>query len=362
MTNFNPDRYFRTLKTLDTFIDRSLELTPYSQYLSGFDYDLDLLHAALAKTYLETVGSRADSIHLAIKQVSASNIYWSYLKTVEVLGSRFKLNEQDIILAFDYTDEDFYGDAQGLWIYGWTGENAVSGKFRFLTCAIVSSDLPQKIPLISIPVHIGHNMAKEVCWCLSLVKPLVRSIKLVLFDRGFYSKELMISMTKSSYPYLIFVPKNKKVKKELEQMTESEGKKIQYQFKLNKDKTIIQGKTTLALLKQIFDKRTGKSFDWAFATNQSEINLDYIIPTYKGRWRIETGFRVQDEVHIMSKSTDARIRFFFFVYEQVLQLIWVVLYKEEVSFKEFLLGIYELCKERNSNTIRRVKMAKSIPQ
>ena len=63
----NPDRYFRTLKTIDTFVDRSLELIPYSQYLSGFDYDLDLLHAVLAKTYLETVGSRADSIHLAIK-------------------------------------------------------------------------------------------------------------------------------------------------------------------------------------------------------------------------------------------------------------------------------------------------------
>lgn len=348
----NPDKYFRTLKTLDTFVDRSLGLTPTNKYLSGFDYNLDLLHAALANTYLETVGTLADSIHLSVKQVSASNIYWEYLKTVEILGTKFQLNSKDVVLAFDYTEEDFYGDVQGFWIYGWTGEHAITGKFKFLTCAIVSSDIPEKIPLISIPVHVGHNMAKEVCWCISMIKPLIRSIKLILFDRGFYSKELMLSLTQAEYPYLIFVPKNEKVKEELEQMADSEKKKIQYQFELNKAKTIIKGETTLAILKKIFDKRSGKSFDWAFATNQSEINLDCCIPTYKWRWRIETGYRIQDEARIMSKSKDARIRFFFFAYEQVLQLLWSVLYKEEVSFKEFLLELYEFCLRRNSKSER----------
>jgi hypothetical protein len=133
-------------------------------------------------------------------------------------------------------------------------------------------------------------------------------------------------------------------------MADSEKKKIQYPLKLNINKTVIRGETTLALLKQIFDKRTEKLYDWAFATNQFDINLDYIIPTYKKRWRIETGFRVQDEARIMSKSTDARIRFFLFAYEQVLQLIWIVLYKEEVSFKEFLLELYEFCLKRNSKS------------
>ncbi len=57
-------------------------------------------------------------------------------------------------------------------------------------------------------------MAKKVCFCLSLVQPLVKSIKLIFFDRGFYSKELMLNLANSDYPYLIFVPKNDKVKKE----------------------------------------------------------------------------------------------------------------------------------------------------
>jgi hypothetical protein len=342
----NPARYFRTLKTLDTFLDHSLELVPKGPNLSGFHYNRDLLKASVANTYLETVGNRADSIHLAVKKVPTSNIYWEYLRNVKIVGTRFKLNEQDVILAFDYTDEDFYGDPEGMWIYGYTGEKAVTGKFKFLTCAIVNSNIPQKIPLVSVPVRLGHDMAKTVCWCLAVVKPLVHSIKLILFDRGFYSKDLMLTLNNSEYPYLIFVPKNSMIKKELESMENLEKKTMQYYFEVNKEKTVFKGETTLAFLKQIFDKRSEKSFDWSFATNQAYINLDYIIPTYKGRWRIETGFRVQDEARISSKSKDAKIRYFYFAFEQVLQFLWIVLYKEEVTFKQFLLEMYELCAAR----------------
>lgn len=345
----DPTRTFRTLKTLDTFIDRSLDLKPKGKFLSGFQYERDILKASVANTYVETVGNRADSLHLAIKKVPISNIYWEYLKTVEILGTRFGLNEKDVVLAFDYTDEDFYGDPQGFWIHGWTGENGVSGKWKFLTCAIVSSDIPQKIPLISVPVRMGHNMAHTVAWCLSVIEPLVMSISLVLFDRGFYSKELMLTLSKIKYPYLIFVPKNPQIRTELDEMKHNEKKTVQYKFKLNKNKTVIRGETTLALLKQIFDKRSDKSYDWAFATNQLSINLDYIIASYKRRWRIETGFRVQDEACIMSKSKDVSIRYFYFAYEQVLQLLWVVLYKDEVSFKVYMIDMYEECVARSKN-------------
>ena len=345
----DPAKYFRTLKTLDTFIDRSLELKPKSKFLSGFHYNRDLLKASVANTYVETVGNRADSLHLAIKKVPVSNIYWEYLETVRILGTKFGLQEKDVVLAFDYTDEDFYGDPQGFWIHGWTGANGVSGKFKFLTCSIVSSDIPQKIPLISIPIRMGHNMAYTVTWCLTVIEPIVKSISLILFDRGFYSKELMLTLSNSKYPYLIFVPKNQKIREELALMEDAEKKAMQYKFKLNINKTVLKGETTLALLKQIFDKRSNNSYDWAFATNQSTIDLDHIIASYKRRWRIETGFRIQDEARIKSKSTDVSIRFFYFAYEQVLQLLWIVLYKDEVSFKVFMIDMYEECLKRYKN-------------
>jgi hypothetical protein len=199
-------------------------------------------------------------------------------------------------------------------------------------------------------------MAKSVVFCLSVVRTMVRSIKLVLLDRSLYSKELIMALTDAGYPYLIFVPKNEQVATELKQMAEGERKTVHHKFELNKDHTVLRGETTLAFLKRVMDLHNGKVFDWAFATNQEEINLDYIVPTYKGRWRIETGFRVQDEARIKSKPKEIRVRFFF-IYEQLLQMLWAVLYKDEVSFKGFLLELSETCDERLEKAERKAARA-----
>ena len=82
----NLDRIFQTVRTLDIFVNHCPDLQSKGPFLSGFEYNRDLLKAAMANTYLETVGSKADSIHLAIKKVPPSNFYWEYLKTVEILG------------------------------------------------------------------------------------------------------------------------------------------------------------------------------------------------------------------------------------------------------------------------------------
>ena len=339
-------RIFRTMKTLDVFFDRALGIDYQSDNLTGFHYNRDFLKAAFGKTYLETVGNKADSIHLLIKNTTISTIVDAYLATVRIVGKRFSLNEQDVVLAFDYTDEKFYGKVDSLWIYGYTKEHGVTGKFKFLSCSIVNSDIPQRIPLISIPVPQGHSMAQYVTWCWVMIEPLIKSVKLSLFDRGFYSKDLMYTLSNAEKPYLIFTPKTGKIKKELDSLNRGEKKKVIYNYSLNKDKTVFKGSTTLAILKQIFDKKSKDFYDWSFATNQDSINLDYIVPTYKGRWRIETGFRVQDEARISSKSKDLKIRFFYFAYEQVLQLLWIALYKEELSFKQFLIKLYEMSEAR----------------
>jgi hypothetical protein len=353
MNGLNREKLYRTLTTLDIFVDKSLGLKPKSKTLSGFQYNRDLIYAATANTYLETVGNRADSIHLAVKSESTSNIYWAYLKMVELLGKRCKLSEKKVVLALDYTDEEFYGEVETFWIHDWTGNKGVTGKFKFLTCALVDKDL--KIPLVSIPVHVGSDMAKDVTFCLSLIKPLVESIELVLFDRGFYSKDLMLTLTRAEYPYLIFVPKNARVKSELEEMAENEKKLVRYDFKVNKDKTTKRGSTTLAFLKQVFDPKSERNYDWAFATDLEEVDLDRILQTYKKRWRIETGFRVQDEARIKSKTKEMKLRFFCFAYEQALQLIWSMVYKKEVSFKRFLILLNETSQERAEKAERRAK-------
>ena len=75
-----------------------------------------------------------------------------------------------------------------------------------------------------------------------------------------------------------------------------------------------------------------------------KVLLENLVITYKKRWRIETQFRVQDEARIRCKSKDMKIRYFLFLFEQMLQTIWICFYKNEASFKEFLIEINKVSK------------------
>jgi hypothetical protein len=70
-----------------------------------------------------------------------------------------------------------------------------------------------------------------------------------------------------------------------------------------------------------------------------------------GEWRLVLGFRIQDEARIKSKSKEMKIQFFYFPYEQTLQLVRSMIYKKEVSFKRFLIlfisCLYILSNETN---------------
>ncbi len=333
------------------FINGSLNLSRENE-VSGFELSSPLLDAVAYNTYVETVSNKADTLYSRIKRSLTEMSKYSYLNYISRVSQKFDWKNKDFVLAFDYTDEDFYGETDGLDIHGWSGQNGITGKFKFLTCSIVSDDIPQKIPLISIPIQLGHNMSYAVTHCLTLVKPYIGKITLTLFDRYFYSKELMYDLKELKIPYLIFVPKDKFIKKELNEMKDQEKKIMEHEYKLNRDKSNYKFESRLAFLKQIYAVKLEKNIDWVFATNLEEIELDNIIVTYKKRWRIETQFRIQDEARIKCKSKDMKIRYFLFLFEQILQTQWACFYKEEVSFKQFLIEIQKVCKELVENPKR----------
>lgn len=269
----------------------------------------------------------------------------SYLNYIKRISTNASYNNKKVMLAFDYTDEDFYGDVQGFDIHGWIGEHAVKGKFKFITCSIISDDILEKIPLISLPIRIGHYKSSVILECLSKIKDIVGGIDLILFDRGFYDKDLMFELGKLDYPYLIFVPKHQDKKSILYPMEVGENIAIYNEFTVNKNFSKYSGENILVFLKQIYDKKSDKNYDWVFATNVEEVLLKNLIVTYKKRWRIETQFRVQDEARIKCKSKDIKIRYFLFLFEQMLQTIWISFYRDKCSFKEFLIALSKMSKK-----------------
>ena len=331
-----------SLKMLNHFIDNALGLSYENHKITGFELLYPILSSASHNTYIETIGNKADTLYADVKSSLIGMTTFSYLDYISRISRKLKLNEKKIILAFDYTDEDFYGEVQGFDIHGWTKENAVTGKFKFITCSIISDEIPEKIPLISLPIRIGHCKSDVILRCLSSIKEYIGEIELIIFDRGFYDKNLMYELIKMNYPYLIFVPKHDDKKSILCGIADGEQVAIYNEFKINKDKSNFTEDNILVFLKQIYDPKSEKNYDWVFATNLKWILLENIVAIYKKRWRIETQFRVADEARIKCKSKDMKVRYFFFVFEQMLQTIWICFYKDKISFKKFLIEIEKL--------------------
>jgi len=348
----NREKLVSSIRVLRHFIDDSLGLSGESYQLTGFELCEPLLDSAAYNTYIETVGDKADTLYLRIKESMVGMVTYSYLDAVKRLSEMFGWKSKEVVLAFDYTDENFYGDVQGFDIFGWTGKDGVTGKFKFLTCSIVSDEIPQKIPLISIPVRIGDYKSYAITYCLSFIKPYVGKIELILFDRGFYDKDLMYELIKSDYPFLIFVPKTQDKKEILYPLEKEERVSVIWDYELNKDKTNYEFQTYLTFMKQVYDKKSEKNYDWVFATNVKAIALNNTIANYKKRWRIETGYRVQDEARIKCKSKEMKVRYFLFMFQQMLQTQWVCFYKEEVSFKKYIIEMHKTCKTLVANPKR----------
>jgi hypothetical protein len=341
----NPDRLTSGNRYLKHFINNSIGVEDNSNSVSGFYLVPPLIESSAYNTYVETVCNKADTLYLRLREGLTEMTTYSYLDYIKRLSEKFGWKNKEFILAFDYTDEEFYGDVQGLDIHGWKKSSAITGKFKFLTCSIISDDITQKIPLLSLPIQIGHYKSYVISHMLTLLKPHIGKVKLLLFDRGFYDKDLMYELIQLKYPFLIFVPKGKDKKEILFPMEEGEQFTVLWDNDVKKDKTKYHFEYYLTFMKQIYSKRLNVSFDWVFATNIDTISLDEIIKTYRKRWRIETGFRVQDEARIKCKSKEMKIRYFFFMFEQMLQTQWVCFYKEEVSFKRFLIEMHKQAME-----------------
>ena len=360
--NIDKQRLAHCVSVLRHFINNSFGLTS-DNVISGFHLAESLLSSSAHNTYVETVSDKADTLHKKIKDSLIEMTLYSYLETIKRISNKFDWKNKEFMLAFDYTDEDFYGDVQGLDIHGWTKKDAVTGKFKFLTCSVVSDDIQQKIPLISAPIRVGHYKSQVILYMLSLIKPFIGKINLLLFDRGFYDKDLMFELVKSDLPFLIFVPKHKDKKEILYPLKKGEEVIIYWSYEYKKSKTKFEFDAFMIFLKQIFDKKNNTEYDWVFATNIEWLDLSKIIKTYKKRWRIETSFRVQDEARIKCKSKEMKIRYFFFVFQQFLQTQWGCFFKEEVSFKRFIIELHKTCEKEVKNPKRKyVKRPRTIEQ
>jgi len=288
------------------------------------DYLQPLVEAARSHCYVENVGNKADSLHRRIEQTYEEQISHAYVATLSPQIKRMHLGFT--MLAFDFTDEDFYGYTSDLWLHPWTGEAGVRATYTFGVLSLVGK---HKLPIMAVPVHCGMSKKEIFCLFLAVVKKLRLHVRCILLDAGFYSGEVIESL--SGYKYIIRAPHNEKVKKFIA-TTENWGR---YHDKItwNADKTKKKTKTIIVIVKQVRFKNL--LVDCSYATNmQLHDGMSYV-RLYCKRWQIETNFRMEDQVHIKSKSRSILIRYFYFMISMLLHAIWLMTWSHKMAFDTF---------------------------
>lgn len=305
-------------RELSKFLNKVFFFSPSSNYAE------ELVWAATGHTYVETAEGKADNLHLKIRACGWENILQDYQEITKPYVRR--LNLRTAILAFDITSEPFYGKTCGLYTIGCKNENGYNHEFQFLVLSLADEEKEAKIPLASIPIHLGFDVAQAVKDLLAFASKLVK-IRFVLFDRGFYSVDMMKVLEHSRCRYIMLIPERSD---ELKYLSESviDAGYAHYRMK--------SGLGEEFFIRVVAVRDYSDKFTWLFATNMIFEDYYAYVRFYKKRWRIETGFRVEDEAGIKSKSVFFIVRYFYFTISLLLHAIWLA-YRRETPFKRFLI-------------------------
>lgn len=289
-----------------------------------------ITEAARSNTYVETVNPHiSDGLHWNLARNYPETLTTEFFAFTKSLLRKCRIGSATLIV--DITEENFYGDHAGLFLHGWTGERGVVAKFQYF---VVSALFRNKIiPFYVAIFPVGGYKAEYIGKAVQLCKTLGIQIREVLLDRGFYSGDMLNTLQLEHVKYLVFVPKNKWVKRMLAE--HPKDCVLEHEIKYTQNK-----RSCKTVSDHVFFHQK-EEYAWVFATNISFTDVKEYVSLYKKRWNIETMFRVHDEARIKTKSIKPEIRLFYFLIGMLFLLVWNLYHKEKVVFKQFLIRTYK---------------------
>jgi len=253
---------------------------------------------------------------------------------------KFISRNRKFILSFDTTKEAFYGEfskaKEPLYLHSGSIAKESYFYYEFLTLAITGSTFGKFI-LDGFIVKQGEYMHK-------LVKKMIIQIKeelpleVILFDRGFTSKELIYELNKLKVPYMIFWRKQGNWHKPyFEEIDNGKFKSYKRKDKFYREKHKYEVEINFIFIKQL--KYENKKYDWIFVTNLNLKKSSDYVKRYKKRWGIETIYRVTDKIRSYTTSTNPIIRYFLFMFTCLVYNIWK--HHQTIIGKKFTLANFK---------------------
>jgi hypothetical protein len=310
--------------------------TPYST--------MDFVHVLLDavehrdfvnNTSLRLGGPTGETVFARLKEASVETITQAFcarLATMLRFVTRM-LRNRDTVLAFDTTDEPYYGC------------------FKFL--AVSAVDRHNRVVLGCIPVRVGADIVVLIERLLLQARQVVNP-RLCLFDRGFDNYQLVERLQQLGIRYQLLWRKSSWTKKELRRMRRNEIREINRTGVYAKDKTKHKVHLRFVLIKRYRRFAKGKAYDWVFCTNTREHRAHSYVDKYRQRWGIETVFRVLDNVQIKTTTRNVIIRHFLVLFCCLVYNLWklTVLVDGQVSLKNFTVAVIQQLPHRVPRPIK----------
>ena len=299
----------------------------------------DVFEASRTVSYVETLGSKADTLHRHAQRSDERAMKRAYERELRCILKRLGIRRVEI--AID-TKKDAYFGKELFHTRRTKFERGTDSVWEFVQVSVV---WPVRIPLMAVPYPQGADLSVLSIELLEFARSLPLTIDCVLFDRGFYSAHLVDYLEsrreKRALPFLLFVPKNEAVKDYIRKTRGRIGT-FAHQFHYKRKISSWKPTTSIVVCKEVGVNRHGKPYDMAFATNLKPSFA--LVRRYKRRWNIETGFRIMEEGKIKTKSNHPLTRLFYFLLRALLTLIWVVnnITKTHYTYKGYLRMVEHL--------------------
>jgi len=285
-------------------------------------------------------GPTGETVFSRLQNANFEKIKTAFFRVLKSIYSLFKrlLRNRKVALAFDITDEPFYGKTEGFWIHAEQPVRGCTGCFKFLTISTVSRD--NKLILGSLPVSRGTDIVELILELLQQAKTFVNP-EILLFDRGFDNLELLARLQEANLRYQILWRKQAWATKILKKMKRGEVKEVTKVRKYSKDKSTFKVKVRYVFIKRYRRFANGKAYNWVFATNTRQKSQHFYVDKYRKRWGIETVFRVLDNIQIKTTSKNEVIRYFINMFCCLVYNLWKIfcVLEQKMSLKNFVIKI-----------------------
>ena len=286
------------------------------------------IDAAQCKGYIETVSNKADSLHKYLKEIYEKDLENAYKVIYILLAPYFR--QSKIRLGIDFHEKGYYGKHTSIHIMGTNyGGKSYKYAFEYISISLLTGKKDERIHLFALPVYVGDDRVSLIKQLIDFVKPFFNKIEVIQFDRGFYIKELIYWLEDVNLPYLIHLPKCEGKISDFVSNTKNFSKNS-YTAKFYSKQSGYWMKTNIYVCKNIC------FHNWLFASNINFKNKWNLFFLYKNRWQIETNYSISNQNRIMSKSTNYIIRYFHFLVDILLQILWR-LFSCVTTFKQYLL-------------------------